>query len=94
MNKAALVALASLALGACATPTQTVGTAGGAVARAAVGGPVGAVVGGAVGAVATAPALLEGSYRYRCFWRDRYGLAVGAGPRTTAPSLDRELRRA
>ncbi|HKI15103.1 MAG TPA: hypothetical protein VKA12_08890 [Roseiarcus sp.] len=74
MNKVALVALASLALGACATPTQTVGTAGGAVAGAAVGGPVGAVVGGAVGAVATAPgAVLGGSYRYRCFWRDQYG---------------------
>ena len=70
MNKVALVALASLALGACAT----VGTAGGAVAGAAVGGPVGAVVGGAVGAVATAPgAVLGGSYRYRCLWRDQYG---------------------
>jgi hypothetical protein len=74
MNKVAFVALASLALGACATPTQTVGTAGGVVAGAAVGGPVGAVVGGAVGAVATAPgAAFGGPYRYRCFWRDSYG---------------------
>ena len=57
MNKIALVALGCLALGACATPTQTRGTAGGVVAGAAIGGPVGAVVGGAVGAVATRPAL-------------------------------------
>src|SRR6202008_4308793 len=53
MNKIAFVALGCLALGACATPTQTVGTAGGAVTGAVVGGPVGAVVGGVVGAAAT-----------------------------------------
>ena len=33
MNKIAFVALGCLALGACATPTQTVGTAGGVVGR-------------------------------------------------------------
>jgi hypothetical protein len=75
MNKVVFVALASLALGAWATPTQTVGTA-----RGRGGGrncrwrSVGAVVGGAVGAVATAPcAALGGPYRYRCFWRDQHG---------------------
>jgi hypothetical protein len=73
MNKIALVALASLALGACATPTQTVGTAGGVVAGAAVGGPVGAVVGGVVGAAVTAPGAPLGGYHHRCYWRDRYG---------------------
>ena len=45
MNKIALVSLACLVLGACATPTQTVGTLGGAATGAAIGGPVGAVVG-------------------------------------------------
>jgi hypothetical protein len=74
MNKIALVAFACLTLGACATPTQTVGTAGGVVAGAAVGGPVGAVVGGVVGAAATAPgAPLGGGYHRRCYWRDQYG---------------------
>jgi hypothetical protein len=74
MNKVTLVALGCLALGACATPTQTVGTAGGVVAGAAVGGPVGAVVGGVVGAAATAPgAPLGGGYHRRCHWTDRYG---------------------
>ena len=71
MNKIAFVALGCLALGACATPTQTVGTAGGVVAGAAIGGPVGAVVGGAVGAVATRPGSLLGGHR--CHYRDRYG---------------------
>jgi uncharacterized membrane protein len=53
MNKIAFVALTCLTLGACATPVQTVGTAGGVVAGAAIGGPVGAVVGGVTGAVVT-----------------------------------------
>ena len=65
MNKIAFVALGCLALGACATPTQTVGTAGGVVAGAAIGGPVGAVVGGAVGAVATRPGSVLGGPGYR-----------------------------
>ena len=46
MNKIALISLACLALGACASPTQTVGTLGGVATGAAVGGPVGAVIGG------------------------------------------------
>src|SRR5579863_2810823 len=71
MKRIAWVALGCLALGACASPTQTVGTAGGVVAGAAVGGPVGAVVGGAVGAVATAPGTPLGGARYRCRYRDR-----------------------
>jgi hypothetical protein len=73
MNKIAFVALGCLALGACATPTQTVGTAGGVVAGAAIGGPVGAVVGGAVGAVATRPGSVLGGPGYRCHYHDRYG---------------------
>ena len=75
MNKVMWVVLGCLALGACATPTQTVGTTGGVVAGAAVGGPVGAVVGGVVGAAATAPgAPLGGGYHHRrCHWTDRYG---------------------
>ena len=73
MNKIAFVALGCLALGACATPTQTVGTAGGIVAGAAIGGPVGAVVGGAVGAVATRPGSVLGGPGHRCHYRDRYG---------------------
>jgi osmotically inducible lipoprotein OsmB len=73
MNKIVLVALGCLALGACATPTQTVGTAGGVVAGAAIGGPVGAVVGGAVGAVATRPGSVLGGPSHRCRYHDRYG---------------------
>jgi osmotically inducible lipoprotein OsmB len=74
MNKIALVLLGSLALAACATPQQTVGTTAGAVGGAVVGGPVGAVVGGAVGAVATAPGgPVGGPYRHRCHYHDRYG---------------------
>ena len=73
MNRVALVSLVCLALGACATPVQTVGTTGGAVAGAIAGGPVGAVVGGAAGAVITSPASPLGHPRYRCHWRDRYG---------------------
>jgi len=73
MNKIPIVLLACLTLAACATPTQTVGTAGGVVAGAAIGGPVGAVVGGAVGAVATRPGSVLGGGRYRCHYRDRYG---------------------
>ena len=57
MNKIAFVSLACLTLGACATPVQTVGTAGGVVAGAAIGGPVGAVVGGVTGAVVTSSRL-------------------------------------
>jgi hypothetical protein len=56
VNKIALVSLACLALGACSTPTQTVGTLGGVATGAAVGGPVGAVVGGVAGAAITSPA--------------------------------------
>ncbi len=75
MDKIAFVALACLGLGACATPTQTVGTTAGAVTGAVVGGPVGAVVGGAAGAVVTAPGAPLGGYhyRYRCHYYDRYG---------------------
>jgi hypothetical protein len=73
VKKLALVSLACLTLGACATPTQTVGTLGGVATGAAVGGPVGAVVGGAVGAVATRPGSVLGGHRYRCHYRDRYG---------------------
>ena len=72
MNKIALVMLGCLALGACSTPTQTVGTAGGVVAGAAIGGPVGAVVGGVTGAVVTRPGSVLGG-PYRCHYRDRYG---------------------
>lgn len=73
MNKVALAALACLTLGACATPTQTVGTLGGVATGAAVGGPVGAVVGGAVGAVVTRPGSVLGGHHYRCRYHDRYG---------------------
>jgi hypothetical protein len=75
VKQIALVSLACLALGACATPTQTVGTLGGVATGAAVGGPVGAVVGGAVGAVATRPGSVLGGphYRHRCHYYDRYG---------------------
>ena len=71
MNKIAFVGLGCLALGACATPTQTVGTAGGVIAGAAIGGPVGAVVGGVTGAVVTRPGSVLGGHR--CHYRDRYG---------------------
>ncbi len=76
MDKVALVALASLTLGACATPVQTAGTTAGAVGGAVVGGPVGAVVGGATGALVTAPWSPFGGpyyYRHRCRWYDPYG---------------------
>jgi hypothetical protein len=74
MNRIALVLLASLALGACATPVQTAGTAAGAVSGGLVGGPVGAVVGGAAGAVVSAPgAPFGGGYRYRCYTYDYNG---------------------
>jgi uncharacterized membrane protein len=73
MNRIALAALACLSLGACATPVQTVGTTGGVVAGALVGGPVGAVVGGATGAVITSPRSPLGHPRYRCHYRDRHG---------------------
>lgn len=74
MNKITLASLACLALAACSTPTQTVGTLGGVATGAAVGGPVGAVVGGAVGAVATRPgSVLGGHHHYRCRYHDRYG---------------------
>jgi hypothetical protein len=73
MKRIVWVALGCLALAACATPTQTVGTTGGVVAGAAVGGPVGAVVGGVVGAAATAPGAPLGGHRYRCHYRDQYG---------------------
>ncbi len=74
MAKIAWISLACLALGACATPTQTVGTTAGAVGGAVVGGPVGAVVGGAAGAVVTSPVSPFGwPYSYRCHWTDRYG---------------------
>jgi uncharacterized membrane protein len=71
MNKIAFVALGCLALGACATPQQTVGTTGGAVAGAVIGGPVGAVVGGVAGAAVTAPGAPLGGHR--CRYHDRYG---------------------
>jgi hypothetical protein len=73
MNKIALVSLACLTLGACSTPTQTVGTLGGVATGAAVGGPVGAVVGGVTGAVVTSPRGPLGHRGYRCHYRDRYG---------------------
>ena len=72
VNKIALVSLACLALGACSTPTQTVGTLGGVATGAAVGGPVGAVVGGVAGAVVTSPRGPLG-HRYHCRYHDRYG---------------------
>jgi hypothetical protein len=70
VNKIALVSLACLALGACSTPTQTVGTLGGVATGAAVGGPVGAVVGGVAGAAITSP---RGPLGHHCRYRDRYG---------------------
>jgi len=74
MRKTAVVALACLALGACATQRQTEGTAAGAVGGAIVGGPVGAVVGGAAGAAVTSPgAPLGGNYGHRCYYHDQYG---------------------
>jgi uncharacterized membrane protein len=73
MNKIAFVALTCLTLGACATPVQTVGTAGGVVAGAAIGGPVGAVVGGVTGAVVTRPGSVLGGPGHRCRCHDRYG---------------------
>jgi osmotically inducible lipoprotein OsmB len=63
MRKLALVVLACLGLGACATQRQTVGTATGVAAGALVAGPVGAVVGGAAGAVVTAPRGYRRVYR-------------------------------
>ena len=73
MNKILLASLGCLALGACSTPVQTVGTTGGAVTGAVVGGPIGAVVGGVAGAVVTSPASPFGHPAYRCHYRDRYG---------------------
>jgi uncharacterized protein YcfJ len=74
VNKIALVSLACLALGACATPTQSVGTLGGVATGAAIGGPVGAAVGGVTGAVVTRPGSVLGGHHYRhCRYRDRYG---------------------
>ena len=76
MKKIALVSLACLTLGACATPTQSVGTLGGVATGAVVGGPVGAVVGGVAGAAVTAPGAPLGGHRYyhhRCRYHDRYG---------------------
>jgi uncharacterized protein YcfJ len=73
MNKIALVSLACLTLGACSTPTQTVGTIGGVATGAAVGGPVGAVVGGVTGAVVTSPRGPLGHRHYGCRYHDRYG---------------------
>ena len=74
MNKIALALLATLTLGACATPQQTAGTTAGAIGGAVVGGPVGAVVGGAAGAVVAGPAgPMGGPYHHRCHYRDRYG---------------------
>jgi osmotically inducible lipoprotein OsmB len=73
VNKIALISLACLTLGACATPTQTVGTLGGVATGAAIGGPVGAVVGGAVGAVATRPGSVLGGHHGQCRYHDRYG---------------------
>jgi hypothetical protein len=72
MNKIALAALACLTLGACSTPTQTVGTLGGVATGAVVGGPVGAAVGGVTGAVVASPHGPFG-HHYRCRYRDRYG---------------------
>lgn len=74
MKQILIVALMGSALGACATETQTAGTATGAVAGAVVGGPVGAVVGGAAGATVTAPGapLAPG----RCYVTDRRGNVV------------------
>ena len=71
MHKTILVIAMGCTLGACATETQTAGTATGAVAGAVVGGPVGAVVGGAAGAAVTAPGapLAPG----RCYVTDRRG---------------------
>ena len=63
MRKLALVVLACLGLGACATQRQTVGTATGVAAGAIVAGPVGAVVGGAAGAAITAPRGYRRVYR-------------------------------
>jgi hypothetical protein len=69
------VSLACLALGACATPRQEVGTLGGVATGAVVGGPGGAVVGGVAGAAVTAPGAPLGGhhYRHRCHYYDRYG---------------------
>ncbi|MFL4975230.1 MAG: hypothetical protein ACJ8CH_13790 [Microvirga sp.] len=55
MRKLLLAALIGLSVGACQTPQQSAGTAGGVVAGAIVAGPVGAVVGGVAGAVVAAP---------------------------------------
>ena len=73
MTKIAWVSLACLILGACSTPTQTVGTLGGVATGAAIGGPIGAAVGGVTGAVVTRPGSVLGGGRYRCHYRDRYG---------------------
>jgi hypothetical protein len=73
VNKIVLASLACLTLGACSTPTQTVGTLGGVATGAAVGGPVGAVVGGVAGAVVTSPRGPLGHRGYHCHYRDRYG---------------------
>ncbi len=75
LNKIAFVLLASLTLGACASPVQTAGTTAGVVGGALVGGPVGAVVGGTAGAIVAAPgAPLGGQYRYRCASYDFNGV--------------------
>ena len=73
MKRIASVLLATLVLGACATPQQTAGTTAGAVGGALIGGPVGAVVGGATGAVVTAPGVPLGGSYHRCRYYDRYG---------------------
>ena len=65
MKKTLLILLSCLALDACSTPVQTVGTTGGVVTGAVIGGPVGAVVGGVAGAVVTSPASPLGHPAYR-----------------------------
>ena len=65
VRRLGLALFTCLALAACSTQRQTVGTAAGVAAGAVVAGPVGAVVGGAVGAVATAPGY--------CYYRNRWG---------------------
>ena len=72
MNNLVIVAVACLALGACATQRQTEGTAAGAVGGAIVGGPVGAVVGGAAGAFVTRPGAPLGG-GHRCYYHHHYG---------------------
>ena len=73
MRRLAVLVLAVAPLAACASPTQTAGTAAGVAAGAVIAGPIGAVAGGAIGAIATAPGYCYRTDIYGRVIYDRYG---------------------